>query len=186
MRYDNNRAFNNLIIRVSLSHSNSISRVFNFLTLYLGFYIAHLFRLCFIHREKKLWCKMPPKRKMPPKQEAKKSCYICLRSIENDHLLGPLITTKTITAHFLCVLFNPVTPDADDFAAPEKDGGICGLSARYIREQAGRAAKLVRSFSSATFFFFKFTLTLFRRSATFARGTVLTRAVVSTSAPTRR
>lgn len=124
---------------------------------------------------------------MPPKQKAKKSCFICLRSIENEHLLGPLITTKTITAHFLCVLFNPVTPDADDFAAPEKDGGICGLSARYIREQAGRAAKLVYvNFLALHIFFFKFTLTLFRRSATFARETALTRAVVSTSAPTIR
>lgn len=124
---------------------------------------------------------------MPPKQKAKKSCFICLRSIENDHLLGPLITTKTITAHFLCVLFNPVTPDADDFAAPEKDGGICGLSARYIREQANRAAKLVLQFSCGQFFFFsKLTLTLFRRSVTFARETALTRAVVSTLVPTRR
>lgn len=68
-------------------------------------------------------------------------CEICSRSNQNERLLGPLINSQTISAHYNCVMFSPVTVDATS----KEDHGICGVTARFIRTEGSRAKKLVWS-----------------------------------------
>lgn len=79
--------------------------------------------------------------KMPRQFERK--CEICQRKHFNDRLLGPLMHTKTISAHFNCVLYSPVTPDALDLQTREEEDAIGGVKSRFVRAEAGRAKKLV-------------------------------------------
>lgn len=58
-------------------------------------------------------------------------------------MLGPMIHTKTISAHFNCVAFSPVTPDKTSLAPNQGDDAIAGVTARFIREEGHRAFKLV-------------------------------------------
>lgn len=74
-----------------------------------------------------------------------RKCEICGRSNRNERILGPLIHTQTISAHYNCVLFSPVTVDAISIASKSEDDGICGVTARFIRSEGNRAKKLVCS-----------------------------------------
>lgn len=58
-------------------------------------------------------------------------------------MLGPIIHTKTISAHFNCVLYSPVTPDALDLQTREEEDAISGVKSRFVRTEAARAKKLV-------------------------------------------
>lgn len=61
-------------------------------------------------------------------------------------MLGPFIQTKTISAHFMCVLFSPVTPDESSQRNNPDDDAIAGVSARFIRNEGLRAERLVTFF----------------------------------------
>lgn len=69
-----------------------------------------------------------------------KKCIICQRSCESDRLLGPLITQNSFSAHFNCVLLSPVNPGAE---SRTENGGIAGVTLRFIRAEARRASHLV-------------------------------------------
>lgn len=83
---------------------------------------------------------MASRQKTTTKFERK--CEICGRANENDRTLGPLVHTRTISAHYNCVLFSPVAVDATT-AQQSKNDGICGASTRFIRSEGSRAKKLV-------------------------------------------
>lgn len=81
---------------------------------------------------------------MPPSKNFERKCEICKRSHFNSRMLGPLIHTKSISAHFNCVLYSPVTPDAESFAPRAEDDAIAGVSTRFISDEGRRAQKLVK------------------------------------------
>lgn len=78
--------------------------------------------------------------KMPANE---RKCEICKRSNFNGRMLGPLIDMHSISAHFNCVLFYPVTPAAESLAPQPGDDAIAGVSTRFIRQEGHRAQKLV-------------------------------------------
>lgn len=77
-----------------------------------------------------------------------RKCEICGRSNQNGRMLGPLIHTRTISAHYNCVLFSPTTVDANSLSSGSEDSGICGVTSRFIRSEGSRAKKLVCSIFS--------------------------------------
>lgn len=81
---------------------------------------------------------------MPPSKNHERKCEICKRSNFNSRMLGPLIHTNSISAHFNCVLYSPVTPDAESFAPRPEDEAVAGVSTRFIRDEGRRAQKLVQ------------------------------------------
>lgn len=68
-----------------------------------------------------------------------KKCEICARSTRDERRLGPFIETKTIAAHYNCVIYSPVAPDKTDVKAD----GIAGVTNRFIRNEGKRAKALV-------------------------------------------
>lgn len=80
---------------------------------------------------------------MPPTKDFERKCEICKRSNFNGRMLGPLIHTNSISAHYNCVLYSPITPDAESVAPRPEDEAIAGVSTRFIREEGRRAQKLV-------------------------------------------
>lgn len=68
-----------------------------------------------------------------------KNCEICARSIRDEKMLGPFIETKTIAAHFNCVIYSPIVPDKLDVATD----GVGGVTPRFIRIEGKRAKPLV-------------------------------------------
>lgn len=52
---------------------------------------------------------------------------------------------KSISAHFNCVLYSPVTPDAESVAPRPEDDAIAGVSTRFIRVEGRRAKKMVNT-----------------------------------------
>lgn len=81
---------------------------------------------------------------MPANKGFERKCEICRRDNYNGRMLGPLIHTKTISAHYNCVMFSPVTPDETSRRDNPNDDAIAGVTARFIREEGGRAKQLVR------------------------------------------
>lgn len=54
-----------------------------------------------------------------------------------------MVVTKTVSAHFNCVLYSPETPGEASLAPdPEKDA-IAGVTSRFVRTEGKRAALLV-------------------------------------------
>lgn len=68
-------------------------------------------------------------------------CEICKRDSRNEKLLGPFVQTKTIGAHYNCVIYCPVTPE--DVEKDITKEGIGGVSTRFVRFEGRRAADLV-------------------------------------------
>lgn len=134
---------------------------------------------------------------MPAKKDCvREKCDICRRSTFDHRTLGPLVHTKTISAHFNCVLYSPVTPDATSLAPRAEDDAIAGVSTRSVRDEAKRAKKLVitNSHISSFIFFVLFsdiclstslslTHSFFLRHATIARLSARTLAVAKILAP---
>lgn len=81
------------------------------------------------------------------KQKSKRVCEICKRSKWHGRILGPIVITKTVTAHFNCVLYSPITPDVSSLAPNPENDAIAGVSARFVRTEGKRAEKLVGFFS---------------------------------------
>lgn len=76
-------------------------------------------------------------------KKSERVCEICKRSNWHGRILGPMVITKTLFAHFNCVLYSPVTPDEASLAPnPEKDA-IAGVSSRFVRTEGKRAGNLV-------------------------------------------
>lgn len=90
---------------------------------------------------------------MSPPAEFERKCEICKRSNFNGRMLGPLIHTDSISAHFNCVLYSPVTPDAESIAVRPEDKAIAGVSTRFIRDEGRRAQRLVIKKKSMIFNF---------------------------------
>lgn len=121
-------------------------------------------------------------------------CEICKRSVLNARLLGPLIHTRTITAHYNCVLFIPVTPHSTSRRHNETDDAIAGVSTRFIRDEGARAKLLVSeiifigihllpfSFFPPIYFIVNFLLLTRIRCAIFANQKAQVPAVVEISA----
>lgn len=115
-----------------------------------------------------------------------RKCAICRRKEFNGRMLGPLIATKTISAHFNCVLFSPITPDTTSLAPNQGDDAIAGVSSRFIREEGKRACQLVIFLQFPIFFpsysYVRFASHLLRsnRFATIASRTVQTLDAVMT------
>lgn len=82
-----------------------------------------------------------------PKQkvQTEKVCRICKRSNRNDFVLGPWVdaTKSEISAHFNCILYNPVMPDALSIPSNPETDSIGGVSTRYARYEGDRADRLV-------------------------------------------
>lgn len=83
----------------------------------------------------------------------KRVCEVCKRSNWNGRILGPMVVTRTLSAHFNCVLYSPITPDAVHFAPNPEDDAIAGVSSRFIRTEGKRAKELVGFYSLFTDFF---------------------------------
>lgn len=80
----------------------------------------------------------------PTKKKFKRHCAICLRSSTNESKLGPFINLASISAHYLCVRFSPVTPAKDEIVdEPTPGTSMAGVSSRFIRMEGARAKKLV-------------------------------------------
>lgn len=86
---------------------------------------------------------LPSKIKMPIYKKFARKCEICCRDTYEARMLGPLMHTKTISAHYNCVLFSPVAPTAVNLAPHQEADGIAGVTARFIREEGGRSKQLV-------------------------------------------
>lgn len=80
---------------------------------------------------------------MPASKYNHRLCEICGRKSFNARMLGPLLHTTTISAHFNCVLFSAQTPDATNIAARPEDDAIAGVTSRFIRSVGMHAKKLV-------------------------------------------
>lgn len=80
---------------------------------------------------------------MPANKDFERKCQICKRSNFNGRMLGPLIHTNSISAHYNCVLYSPVTPKAECVASCPEDEAIAGVSTRFIRNEGRRAQRLV-------------------------------------------
>lgn len=80
---------------------------------------------------------------MPGSKYINRKCEICGRNNFNARMLGPLLHTTTISAHFNCVLFSPQTPDATSIAKCPEDDAIAGVKSRFIRNVGMHAKKLV-------------------------------------------
>lgn len=94
---------------------------------------------------------------MPRNKKFERKCAICQRSKVNERMLGSLIHTKMISAHYNCVLFSPILPDATSMSAHAAQDSIGGIKSRFIRGEGTRAVKLVIFFS----FPFRIYLSLF-------------------------
>lgn len=90
--------------------------------------------------------KVPHSFKMPERK-----CEICKRNKFNPQQLGPFIQTKTISAHFNCVLFSPINPSQSSRRNNPDDDAIAGMSARFVRKEGARAKKLVYNFRKQLF-----------------------------------
>lgn len=110
-----------------------------------------------------------------------KKCQVCSRSTRNGKTLGPFLETKTIAAHYKCVIFSPVMPDKIDLAP----NGIGGVSSRFIRNEGKRAKPLV--FFSLSFFRISVTsiAIIFSRSVHIASRAGPMQVVAATLEPTR-
>lgn len=84
---------------------------------------------------------------MPVKVQDEKVCQICKRSNRNDLVLGPMTdaTKSNISAHFNCILYSPVVPDALSIPSRPEADSIGGVSTRYVRHEGARAERLVGS-----------------------------------------
>lgn len=80
---------------------------------------------------------------MLPSKCTNRKCEICGRKDFNARMLGPLIHTPSISAHFKCVLFSPQTPDKTSFAERPEDDAIAGVTSRFIRSVGAHARKMV-------------------------------------------
>lgn len=80
-------------------------------------------------------------------KEFNRNCEICHRTNFNSRMLGPMVHTKTISAHFNCVVFSPVSPDKTSLAPNPEDDAIGGVTTRFIRGEGRRAKKLVNLYS---------------------------------------
>lgn len=81
----------------------------------------------------------------PTKKKFKRLCAICLRSSTDESKLGPFINLASISAHYLCVRFSPVTPEKDEIVdEPNTGTSMAGVTCRFIRMEGARAKKLVR------------------------------------------
>lgn len=62
-------------------------------------------------------------------------CEICKRRNIDHRMLGPFIHTNTLSAHFNCVLFSPITPDETSRNA---DGVAGVIIVSYARKDDAR------------------------------------------------
>lgn len=89
---------------------------------------------------------------MPASKYNRRLCEICGRKDFNARMLGPLLHTTTISAHFNCVLFSAQTPDTTSIAAQPEDDAIAGVTSRFIRSVGTHAKKLVIFFICSILF----------------------------------
>lgn len=89
-------------------------------------------------------------------------CAICLRGDDDNLMLGPFVDLKTISAHFLCVRFSPVTPQKCEMSETATGSSMAGVTSRFIRNEGARSKKLVTIFFGNKF---KFKFILFSAAA---------------------
>lgn len=118
---------------------------------------------------------------MSSKGKFDRKCEICLRDNYNERMLGPLMHTKSISAHYSCVLYSPVTPDAVSLAHHQKDDGIAGVTARLIREEGSRSKQLVKIKMRWNYFCIDFSISVYFSRCFLCRFAIIVRRKASTS-----
>lgn len=160
--------------------SHFTSDIFHFLNPTLRFHIAYLFRLLLIHREKIFFAQC--RRNKKPRNRAS---FVCDRLKTTIYWVHSLLRKPSPHIFFACCSIRSHRTQTILLLQKKTAACVACLLVSFENKPIVLQNWYVNSLA-LNFFFFKFTLTLFRRSATFARKTALTRAVASTLVATRR